>query len=186
MIGRKLTSRLVADGHVGGRAVERLTLADVAPPQQPAPADRRVELVAADLTAQGEAERLVESRPDLIFHLAAVVSGEAEADFDKGYRINLDGTRALLDAVRAAHTAGGYHPRTVFTSSIAVYGSPLPNPIPEDLHHTPLTSYGTQKAIGELLLADYTRRGLVYGIGIRLPTISVSYTHLTLPTTPYV
>jgi nucleoside-diphosphate-sugar epimerase len=115
----------------------------------------------------------VGGRPDLIFHLAAVVSGEAEADFDKGYRVNLDGTRALLEAVRAAHIADGYHPRLVFTSSIAVYGPPLPNPIPEDYQEAPLTSYGTQKAIGELLLADYTRRGFVDGIGLRLPTICI-------------
>ncbi len=171
MIGRKLTARLVADGNVGGRPVERLTLADVALAERPASVDGQVEVVAADLAAPGEAQRLIESRPDLIFHLAAVVSGEAEADFEKGYRVNLDGTRALLDAVRTAHTAGGYHPRLVVTSSIAVYGAPLPEPIPEDFHHTPLTSYGTQKAIGELLLADYTRRGFVDGIGIRLPTI---------------
>jgi D-erythronate 2-dehydrogenase len=173
MIGRKLTARLVADGNVGGMAVEQMTLADVISPQQPAGYAGRVELVATDLAAPGEAERLVKGRPDLIFHLAAVVSGEAEVDFEKGYHVNLDGTRALLEAVRAAHTADGYHPRLVFTSSIAVYGAPLPNPIPEDFQQTPLTSYGTQKAIGELLLADYTRRGFVDGIGIRLPTICI-------------
>jgi D-erythronate 2-dehydrogenase len=173
MIGRKLTARLSTDGNVGGRAVERLTLADVVPPQQPASAARQVELVAADLAAPDETERLVEGRPDLIFHLAAVVSGEAEADFELGYRVNLDGTRALLEAVRAAHTVDGYLPRLVFTSSIAVYGAPLPNPIPEDFQETPLTSYGTQKAIAELMLADYTRRGFVDGIGIRLPTICI-------------
>jgi nucleoside-diphosphate-sugar epimerase len=173
MIGRKLTARLLADGNVGDDAVERLTLADVVAPQQPASAADRVEVVASDLAAPGEAERLVGGRPDLIFHLAAVVSGEAEADFDKGYRVNLDGTRALLEAVRAAHIADGYHPRLVFTSSIAVYGPPLPNPIPEDYQEAPLTSYGTQKAIGELLLADYTRRGFVDGIGLRLPTICI-------------
>jgi D-erythronate 2-dehydrogenase len=173
MIGRKLTTRLVADGKVGGRPVERLTLADVAPAERPVSAEGGVEVVAADLTSPGEAERLIEGRPDVIFHLAAVVSGEAETDFDKGYRVNLDGTRALLDAVRTGHTADGYHPRLVLTSSIAVYGAPLPEPIPEDFQHTPLTSYGTQKAIGELLLADYTRRGFVDGIGIRLPTICI-------------
>jgi D-erythronate 2-dehydrogenase len=173
MIGRKLTARLVADGNVGGRPVERLTLADVVPAEHPAGPDGQVEVVAADLTAPGEVERLIAGRPELIFHLAAVVSGEAEADFEKGYRVNLDGTRALLDAVRTAHAADGYHPRLVVTSSIAVYGAPLPEPIPEDFHHTPLTSYGTQKAIGELLLADYTRRGFVDGIGIRLPTICI-------------
>jgi D-erythronate 2-dehydrogenase len=172
MIGRKLAARLIADENVGGHAIEQLTLADVVPPQQMGAAGQ-VELVATDLAAPGEAERLLEGRPELIFHLVAVVSGEAEADFEKGYRVNLDGTRALLEAVRAAHAADGYHPRLVFTSSIAVYGAPLPNPIPEYFQTTPLTSYGTQKAIGELLLADYTRRGIVDGIGIRLPTICI-------------
>jgi D-erythronate 2-dehydrogenase len=173
MIGRKLTDRLVADGNVGGRALDRLTLVDVVAPEPPAGAAGSAEAIAADLAAPGEAGRLVEDRPDLVVHLAAVVSGEAEADFDKGYRVNLDGTRALLEAVRAAHAADGYLPRLVFTSSVAVYGAPLPNPIPEDFQQTPLTSYGTQKAIGELLLADYTRRGFLDGIGLRLPTICI-------------
>src|SRR4051812_35575086 len=92
MIGRKLTARLVADGNIAGRPVERLTLADLALAEPPASADGQVEVVAADLATPGEAERLIEDRPDLIFHLAAVVSGEAEADFEKGYRVNLDGT----------------------------------------------------------------------------------------------
>src|SRR6185437_6930376 len=100
-----------------------------------------------------------------------VVSGEAETNFEKGYRVNLDGTRALLEAIRAA--GGGYKPKVVFTSSIAVYGAPFPYAIPDEFHLTPLTSYGTQKAISELLLADYTRRGLLDGVGIRLPTICV-------------
>ena len=173
MIGGKLTARLVTDGNVGGREIDRMTLADVVLAQQPVGTAGEVELVATDLTAPGEAERLLAGRPDLIFHLAAVVSGEAEADFDKGYAVNLDGTRVLLDAIRAAHVLDGYHPRLVFASSIAVYGAPLPNPIPEDFQHTPLTSYGTQKAIAELLLADYSRRGFVDGIGIRLPTICI-------------
>ena len=110
-------------------------------------------------------------RPDVIFHLAGVVSGEAETDFEKGYRANLDGTRALIEAIRAA--GGGYKPKVVFTSSIAVYGAPFPYAIPDDFHLTPLTSYGTQKAISELLLADYNRRGFLDGVGIRLPTICV-------------
>ena len=173
MIGRKLSARLISDGSVGGHAIDRLTLADVVCPPQPASAAGRVDLIATDLAAPGVAEGLVKDRPALIFHLAAVVSGEAEADFEKGYRVNLDGTRALLEAIRSAHAADGYCPRVVFASSIAVYGAPLPDPIPEDFHQTPLTSYGTQKAIGELLLADYTRRGFADGIGIRLPTICI-------------
>jgi nucleoside-diphosphate-sugar epimerase len=106
----------------------------------------------------------------VIFHLAAVVSGEAEADFDKGYAVNFDGTRNLFEAIRAQP---GYRPRVVFASSIAVYGAPFPDPIPDDFALAPLTSYGTQKAMGELLLADYSRRGFLDGIGIRLPTICI-------------
>ena len=167
MIGRKLTARLVADGAVGDRGIDRLTLVDVVAPDA---AGGQAESIAADLAGPGAAERLVRDRPDLIVDLAAVVSGEAEADFDKGYRVNTDGTRALLDAIRAAED---YRPRLVFTSSIAVYGPPLPDPIPEDFQQAPLTSYGTQKAIAELLLADHTRRGFVDGIGLRLPTICI-------------
>ena len=108
----------------------------------------------------------------MIFHLAAIVSGEAELDFDKGYRINLDGTRMLLDAIRLI--GGGYKPRVVFTSSIAVFGAPFPDAIGDEFFHTPLLSYGTQKAIGELLLADYSLLwSSMDGIGIRLPTICI-------------
>ena len=117
----------------------------------------------------GAAESLVASRPDVVFHLAGIVSGEAEANFDLGYRVNLDGTRALFDAIRLA----GFAPRVVFTSSIAVFGAPFPDVIPDDFHPTPLTSYGTQKQMSEALLADYSRRGFFDGIGIRLPTICV-------------
>jgi nucleoside-diphosphate-sugar epimerase len=107
----------------------------------------------------------------VIFHLAAIVSGEAEADLEKGYRVNLDGTRLLLDAVR--RVGDGYRPRVVFTSSLAVFGPPLPGVIPDDMILTPATSYGTQKAMGELLLSDYSRRGIIDGIGLRLPTVCV-------------
>jgi nucleoside-diphosphate-sugar epimerase len=124
-----------------------------------------------DLSADGAAEELVALRPDIIFHLAAVVSGEAEADFEKGYRINLDGTRALFEAIRLA--GDGYCPRIVFASSIAVFGAPFPAKIGDDFLLAPLTSYGTQKAVCELLLSDYSRRGFLDGIGIRLPTICI-------------
>jgi nucleoside-diphosphate-sugar epimerase len=169
MVGRKLAERVAADSHIGGKAITSLTLHDVAAGAKPAGATFPVEIVTGDLTAPGEAEKLVASRPDLIFHLAAIVSGEAELDFDKGYRINLDGTRYLLEAVRKA----GNNLRLVFTSSIAVFGAPFPEAIGDEFFQTPLTSYGTQKAIGELLLADYTRKGFLDGIGIRLPTICV-------------
>src|SRR5262249_59114340 len=101
--------------------------------------------------------------PDTIFHLAGVVSGEAELDFDKGYRVNLDGTRALLEAIRA--TDDGYRPRLVYTSSIAGFGAPFPPSIPDAFHLTPLNSSGTHKAVGEALIADYTRPGSCCAVG---------------------
>ncbi|PWB64731.1 MAG: NAD-dependent epimerase [Bradyrhizobiaceae bacterium] len=171
MIGRKLTERLVKSGELNGQAIDRLTLADVVAPAAPAGFSGKAETLTSDLSAAGEAQRLVAGRPDVIFHLAAIVSGEAELDFEKGYRINLDGTRALLEAVRAQGES--YHPKFVFTSSIAVFGAPFPDAIPDEFHLTPLTSYGTQKAIGELLLADFTRRGFLDGVGVRLPSIVV-------------
>jgi nucleoside-diphosphate-sugar epimerase len=170
MIGRKLTERLVKDGKLNGEPIDALTLIDVVPPTAPAGFTGEMSLSASDLSGPGVAEQAIEARPAVIFHLAGVVSGEAETDFEKGYRVNLDGTRALLEAVRAAE---GYTPKLVFTSSIAVFGAPFPDAIPDDFHLTPLTSYGTQKAICELLLADYTRRGFLDGVGIRLPSIVV-------------
>jgi len=170
MIGRKLTSRLVDDGRLGDREIERLTLLDVVEPEPPDGWTGELDARRCDLSDPTGASAAVADRPDVVIHLAAVVSGEAEADFEKGYRVNLDGTRNLLEAIRAAD---GYRPRLVFASSIAVYGAPMPASIPDDFHLTPLTSYGTQKAIGELLLGDYTRRGFVDGIGIRLPTICI-------------
>ena len=171
MIGRKLAQRLAGDGGLNGQRIDKVTLLDVVPPAQVLNFAAQTEIVAADLSEPGKAARAVEARPDTIFHLAGVVSGEAELDFDKGYRVNLDGTRALLEAIRA--TGDGYRPRLVYTSSIAVFGAPFPASIPDDFHLTPLTSYGAQKAIGEALLADYTRRGFCDGVGIRLPSIVV-------------
>ena len=171
MIGRKLTARLVKDGKLNGAAIGKFTLIDVVPPSPPADFGGEVSASASDLSAPGVAPQAIAGRPEVIFHLAGVVSGEAETDFEKGYRVNLDGTRALLEAVRTA--GGGYRPKVVFTSSIAVYGAPFPYAIPDDFHLTPLTSYGTQKAISELLLADYNRPGFLDGVGIRLPTICV-------------
>jgi len=171
MIGRKLTERLITDRSLNTQPIEKLTLIDVVPPARPAGFSDHVKTRAADLADPGVAEKAVSERPDVIFHLAGVVSGEAETDFEKGYRVNLDGTRALLEAVRK--TGDGYKPKFVFSSSIAVFGAPFPDAIGDELHLTPLTSYGTQKAICELLLADYTRRGFVEGVGIRLPSIVV-------------
>ncbi|WP_242403583.1 D-erythronate dehydrogenase [Asaia platycodi] len=129
--------------------------------------------MTCDLTQHGAAERLLSGRPDIIYHLAAIVSGEAEADFEKGYSVNLDGTRTLFETIRHINARDGWKPRVVFASSNAVFGGDFPGVIPDDYILTPQTSYGTQKAICELLLADYRRRGIFDGIGLRLPTICV-------------
>jgi nucleoside-diphosphate-sugar epimerase len=170
MIGSKLTLRLLKDAALNGTPIDCIKLVDIVQPQLTAGFAGKVETIASDLAAPGETTKLVAERPDVIFHLAAIVSGEAELDFDKGYRINLDGTRLLLDAIRAAPN---YRPKLIFASSIAVFGAPFPPAIPDDFALAPLTSYGTQKAISELLLADYTRRGFLDGVAIRLPTIVV-------------
>jgi D-erythronate 2-dehydrogenase len=169
MIGRKVAERLAKDGELGGRAISQLTLYDVVEGAAPAGARMPIKIVTGDLPAAGEAQKLVADRPEIIFHLAAIVSGEAEQDFDKGYRINMDGTRALLEAVRHS----GHKPRLVFASSIAVFGAPFPDSIGDEFFNTPLTSYGTQKNICELLVSDYSRKGFLDGLSLRLPTICV-------------
>jgi nucleoside-diphosphate-sugar epimerase len=172
MIGRKLTARLVKDGGVAGQPIDRLTLTDIVAPEKPAGFGGKADLVTADLAGDGVAAKLLADRPRMIFHLAGVVSGEAETNLEKGYRANLQGMQALLETIRTA--GGGYKPKVVFTSSIAVFGAPFPPAgIPDDFHTTPLTSYGAQKAMCELQLADYSRRGILDGVGIRLPTICV-------------
>ena len=171
MLGRKLAERLVRDGVVGGAHVSHMSLVDVVEPACPSGAAFPVEAVVADVAEAGVGAGLVSSRPDVVFHLAAVLSGEAEADLEQGYRVNLDGTRFLFDAVR--RVGSGYRPRVVFASSIAVFGAPFPAVIGDDYCTTPLTSYGTQKAMCELLLSDYSRRGFLDGVGVRLPTICV-------------
>ena len=157
MVGRKLIERLAREGGLGGKAITRLTAADVVD-RRPSPPSGTARSASSppSATSPRRARRRssLPARPDVIFHLAAIVSGEAEADFDKGYRINLDGTRQLFEAIR--RVGGGYEPRLVFTSSIAVFGAPFPDAIDDEFFTTPLTSYGTQKAIGELLLSDYT------------------------------
>jgi nucleoside-diphosphate-sugar epimerase len=171
MIGRKLIARLLADAALNGKPIERLTLLDVIAAPLPDGFAGRVDVLATDIADPPAARHAIAARPEVIFHLAAVVSGEAELDFDKGMHVNFDGARALFEAIRT--TGDGYCPRLVFSSSIAVFGAPFPETIPDDFALTPLTSYGTQKAAIELLLADYTRRGFVDGIGIRLPNIVV-------------
>jgi D-erythronate 2-dehydrogenase len=175
MIGRKLGERLAKDGALNGVALTNLHQVDVIEPVTPPGSSFATLNGAADIADPATAPRLVATKPDVIFHLAAIVSGEAEQNFDKGYSINLDGTRLLWEAIRQENlnSRGQYRPRVVFASSIAVYGAPFHETIDDEFFLTPLTSYGTQKAIGELLLADYSRRGHFDGVGIRLPTICV-------------
>jgi nucleoside-diphosphate-sugar epimerase len=168
MIGRKLTERLCAEGTLGGRPITALILHDVVPPPRPAVSIPVTDLTG-DLSDPGAAEALIAHHPDVVFHLAGIVSGIAEADFALGYRVNLDGTRALWDAIRVS----GLHPRVVFSSTQAVFGGPFPDVVPDDFAPVPLSSYGAQKLIGETILVDYTRRGLMDGIALRLPTICV-------------
>ena len=173
MIGRKLTEQLAREGKLAGRQITALSLIDVTPPEKPTGFAGTVSLTTLDISAPGVVTAHIAARPDFIFDLAAVVSGEAEADFDKGYRINLDGTRNLLEAIRREGAKTPYRPRMVFTSSVAVFGAPFPALIGDEFFSTPLTSYGTQKAICELLIADYSRRGFVDAVSIRLPTICI-------------
>jgi D-erythronate 2-dehydrogenase len=135
----------------------------------PLPGDPRLRLVIGDIADRKTVRGVVAPGTNAVFHLAAVVSGEAEADIDLGYRVNLDGTRKVLEACRALGTC----PRVVFASSLAVYGGLLPPSVGDDTALTPQTSYGTQKAIGELLVNDYSRKGFVDGCALRLPTVVV-------------
>jgi len=171
MLGGKLVERLMRDGRLGGEPISELTLVDRVAAEPPGDPGFAVERTVADLAEPGVAAGIAAGRPDVIFHLAAVVSGEAEENLEKGYRVNLDATRMLLDAIRAG--GQGYRPRVVYSSSIAVFGPPFPEVIGDDHGVTPATSYGTQKAMIELLLSDHARRGFVDGIAIRLPTICV-------------
>lgn len=169
-LGRRLAEALLRRGTLSGpdgrqRSIDRLALVDVVPSGV---ADPRVVPVTGDIADASVLRRALDGAAS-IFHLAAVVSGAAEADFDLGMRINVDATRTLLELCRA----DGNRPRVVFTSSVAVYGGKLPESVPDDAALNPQTSYGTQKAIGELLINDYSRRGFVDGRALRLPTISV-------------
>jgi D-erythronate 2-dehydrogenase len=171
MLGAKLIARMCGYGKLDRKVISRITRYDAIIPAPPPASSFPIDTFVGDLSATGEAEKLIATRPDVIFHLAAIVSGEAEKDFEKGYRINLDATRILFEVIRK--TGSGYKPKVIFTSSIAVFGAPFPDAIGDDFFTTPLTSYGTQKAIDELLLNDYTRRGFLDGVALRMPTVCV-------------
>ncbi|MXX89563.1 MAG: SDR family oxidoreductase [Boseongicola sp. SB0677_bin_26] len=169
MVGQKLARLLASDPLSGG---DEVTLLDMALPENGAPAARRVE---GNVTDQAMMVSVAAERFDLVYHLAAIVSGEAEANFDLGWNVNMVAFRGFLEAFRAETAAadGTYRPKIIFTSSIAVFGPPFPEKIGDDFPTMPRTSYGAQKAISELMLGDYIRKGFFDGMSIRLPTICV-------------
>jgi nucleoside-diphosphate-sugar epimerase len=173
MVGQRLVGQLVANGLADG-AISELILHDVVAAAKPE-ADFPVTGLVGNLADPAEAKKLAGLKPDLIFHLAAIVSGEAEQNFTKGWDINARGTWWLLEALREEYEASNqaYCPKFVFTSSIAVFGAPFPEQITDDFLTAPQTSYGAQKAMTELLISDYSRKGFIDGITIRLPTICV-------------
>lgn len=173
MVGQKL-ARALAAGGLPGAAIAGLTLHDIVAPR-PVEAAFPVTHETGNFADAAESARLAARRPDLVFLLAAIVSGDAEQNFDKGWDINARGSWHLLEALRAEHakSGGSYRPRVVFTSSIAVFGAPFPDKIGDDFLCAPQTSYGAQKAMTELLVADYARKGFIDGLSIRLPTVCV-------------
>ncbi|MBL0166869.1 MAG: SDR family oxidoreductase [Propionivibrio sp.] len=171
-LGRRLANKLLRLGKLRNAAgveeiMARLVLLDIVPVE--GFSDPRVSVVSGDLADPQVLNRVVDAETASIFHLAAVVSSQAEADFDLGMRVNLDAARLLFETCRRL----GHCPRVVFTSSVAVYGGDLPEVVQDDTALNPKSSYGIQKAIGELLLSDYSRRGFIDGRCLRLPTISV-------------
>jgi D-erythronate 2-dehydrogenase len=171
-LGRRVAMRLLDRGTASG-PIDELVLFDNAPPVLPLPDDRRLRVMTGDIADRATVASLIAPGTDAVFHLAAIVSGQAEADTDLGYRVNLDGTRAVLDACRALGPKDNGLPKLIFASSLAVYGGALPPEVGEETALTPQSSYGAQKAIGEFLVNDYSRKGFIDGMALRLPTVVV-------------
>ena len=171
MIGQKLLNLILKKEEINNEKISEITLFDIIDAPYPQDTNILINSTSGDISDEKVSKNLVSSRPDIIFHLAAIVSGQAEQEFDLGWNINAKGSWGLFEAIR--QQGENYCPRLVFTSSIAVFGAPFPAKIPDDFFTTPLTSYGAQKAISELLLADYSRKNMVDGVSIRLPTICV-------------
>lgn len=171
-LGQKIARALAQSGRLRGAEIAALTLADLHTPHAVV-ADFPVATLACDVSDPAACHRLFRDDFDVIFHLAAIVSGAAEADFDLGLRVNLFGTMHVLDAARAQQAATGQAPIVVYASSVAVHGGEVPDPVPEGAELNPQTSYGTQKSMGELLLQDMSRKGFVDGRGLRLPSVSI-------------
>jgi nucleoside-diphosphate-sugar epimerase len=171
-LGRRLAGELLRRGQLVGasgrlQTIEEIVLLDLVAAQ--GLSDPRLRIVDGDIADPRLLPAIIDAETTSVFHLAAVVSGQAEADFDLGLRVNLDASRNLLEACRAVP----HRPRVVFTSSVAVYGGALPALVHDDTALRPRSSYGAQKAIAELLLTDYSRKGFVDGRILRLPTVSV-------------
>ena len=172
MLGQKLIAGLAKVGSLNGKKIESITVVDAYKQSQALDGfDFKITSKIVDITDRAECDAMIAEKPDVIFHLAAIVSGEAESDFEKGYRVNIDGMRNLFEAIRLI--SNDYCPRVVFTSSVAVYGGPYLEVADDNFILQPATSYGVQKAIGELLLNDYSRRGFFDGVGLRIPTLCV-------------
>ena len=171
MIGQKLLNLILKKEEINNEKISEITLFDIINAPYPQDAMISIKSTSGDISDEKVSKNLISSKPDIIFHLAAIVSGQAEQEFDLGWNINAKGSWGLFEAIR--QQGEDYCPRLVFTSSIAVFGAPFPEKIPDDFFTTPLTSYGAQKAISELLLADYSRKNMVDGVSIRLPTICV-------------
>ncbi len=165
-LGRKVAARLASEGRLGGTAVRSLTLFDLVPPPAPAAAFP-VHTLGGDLSALPPGA--IPPDTDVVFHLAAVVSAAAEADYDLGRRVNVRGTDAVIDACRALPRP----PRVVFTSSVASFGGGQSARLGDDARQVPTNSYGAQKAAAELFLSDATRRGIMDAVSIRLPTVVI-------------
>jgi len=172
MLGQKLIAGLAKVGSLNGKKIESISVVDAYKQSQALDGfDFKITSKIVDITDRKECDAMIADKPDVIFHLAAIVSGEAESDFEKGYRVNVDGMRNLFEAIRLI--SNDYCPRVVFTSSVAVYGGPYLEVADDNFILQPATSYGVQKAIGELLLNDYSRRGFFDGVGLRIPTLCV-------------
>ena len=171
MVGQKLANHLLASGLPGHKALD-ITLFDMAFPLKQ---DGRLRCITGSLTDAQNITMLAQLRPDIVFHLASIVSGEAESNFDAGWQVNMFTMWHYLEALKALHIESNraYVPKIIFTSSIAVFGGPFPEQIDDTFLSAPQTSYGAQKASCELLLSDFSRKGFVDGISLRLPTICV-------------
>lgn len=173
-LGFRLARTLLARGQLGGKAITGITLLDGAFPSGINDLDKeKIKAVTGDVSNAGTITSVCTTDTDAVFHLAAVVSGAAEADFDLGMRVNLKGMELLLEQLRRISSAGAKPPRLVYTSSVAAFGGDLPEVLDDSTIANPQTSYGAQKVIGEYLVTDYSRKGYIDGRSLRLPTIVV-------------